>query len=361
MLQPVNPWRVLAKGVILFLAAEFIFYAIHPDLSRLNVYNTPALKRQRFPFNTHVPDDTALDAGDLGAMFASHIVSEPKAPDEYRVFILGDSTVWGASLPVNQTLPAQLNQLKLTCGNKNVRFYNLSYPNPSATKDLMILDEAMRYQPDSIIWVMTLFTVMPSVRTNHWVIELNPDELYQLNVRFHFLPKKYPSTTPWNEFNSRQFALYRILRYQLFAAVTTAIGVDQMMYPDQPQVIPLTRNLNFDGMIPPAIKPKQLSLDEIGIGYQIANGVPLLLINEPLLIEQNVPNSDVQYNGYYPRWVYDQYRQQLSEAAAKNNWNFLDLWNIFPPSYFNTPLHLNPYGETQLAKVVAPYLIKNCP
>ncbi|MGA7193403.1 MAG: SGNH/GDSL hydrolase family protein [Anaerolineales bacterium] len=362
MLQPVNPWRVLAKGVILFLAAEFTFYVIHPDLSWLNVYNSPAMKRQRFPFNTHMPDDTALDAGDLGAMFASHVVSEPKAPNEYRVFILGDSTVWGASLPVNQTLSAQLNQLKLTCENKNVRFYNLSYPSPSATKDLMILDEAMRYQPDSIIWPLTLYTMMPSVRTNHWVIELNPDELYQLNARFHFLPKKYPSETVWNEFKSRQIALYRILRYQLFAAVTTAIGVDQMMSPERPAVaVPMTRDLNFEGIAPPTLGAKQLSLDEIGFGYQIANRVPLLLINEPMQIEQNIPNSDVQYNDYYPRWVYDQYRQQLSNAAAKNKWDYLDLWNVFPPSDFSTPLHLNPKGENQLAKVIAPYIIRGCP
>jgi len=42
-----------------------------------------------------------------------------------------------------------------------------------------------------------------------------------------------------------------------------------------------------------------LSLDEIGFGYQISNGVPLLLINEPMLIEKSVPNSDVQYNADY--------------------------------------------------------------
>jgi hypothetical protein len=90
--------------------------------------------------------------------------------------------------------------------------------------------------------------------------------------------------------------------------------------------------------------------------------VPLLLINEPMLIEKSVPNSDVQYNADYPRWIYDQYRQQLSYAAAKNNWNYLDLWNIFPPGYFsNTPLHLTPEGEIQLARVIAPYVSKNCP
>lgn len=364
MLQTVNPWRVLVKGAILFLAAEFIFFAINPDLSQLNIYITPTMKRQRFPYHTIAPEDTALDVGDLGAMFASHIVSEPKAPNEYRVFVLGDSAIWGAELPVNQTLTAQLNQLRLSCGNRNVQFYNLSYPNPSATKDLMILDEAMRYQPDSIIWPLTLYTVMPQVRTNHWVIELNPDELYKLNRRFHFLSMNYPPDTAWNEFKSQQTALFRILRYQLFAAVTTAVGADQIMIYDPSKVTQpaLTRNLNFDDMTPPTIGPKPLSLDEIGFGYQISNGVPLLLINEPMLIEKSVPNSDVQYNADYPRWIYDQYRQQLSYAAAKNNWNYLDLWNIFPPGYFsNTPLHLTPEGEIQLARVIAPYVSKNCP
>jgi hypothetical protein len=364
MRQPVNPWRVLAKGVLLFLAVEVMFYTVHPDLSSLNIYITPAMKRQRFPYNTVAPVDAALDAGDLGAMFVSHIVSEPKAQNEYRVFLLGDSSIWGAGLSVDQTLSAQLNQLKLTCGDQNVRVYNLSYPNPSATKDLMILDEAMRYQPDGIIWPVTLYTFMPQVRTSHWVIELNPDELYKLNDRFHFLPRNYPSDTPWREFNSQQVALFRIVRYQLFAVVTAAVGVDQIMIYDLTKVAQpvLTRNLVFDNLAPPTISPKRLSLDEIGYGYQIASDAPLLLINEPMLIEQNVPNSDVQYNADYPRWVYDQYRKILSNAAEENNWNYLDLWNIFPPEYFsNTPLHLTPDGETQLAKVIAPYILKNCP
>src|SRR5271157_5744436 len=128
MLQAVNPWRVLVKGVILFLAAEFIFYAIHPDLSRLNVYNSPALRRQRFPISTHAPEDAALDVENLDAMFASHIVSEPKAPNEYRVLVLGDSAVWGIGLTPEQTLPGQMDALGLKCGNKYIQVYNLSFP-----------------------------------------------------------------------------------------------------------------------------------------------------------------------------------------------------------------------------------------
>ena len=60
MLQPANPWRVLLKGILLFFAVELLFYAVHPDLSRLNIYNSPAMKRQRFPVDTHPPADAAL-------------------------------------------------------------------------------------------------------------------------------------------------------------------------------------------------------------------------------------------------------------------------------------------------------------
>ncbi len=37
-----------------------------------------------------------------------------------------------------------------------MRAYNLGYPVMSLTKDLLILDYAQRYQPDLIIWAVTL-------------------------------------------------------------------------------------------------------------------------------------------------------------------------------------------------------------
>ena len=46
----------------------------------------------------------------------------------------------------------------------------------------------------------------------------------------------------------------------------------------------------------------------------------------------------------------------------ENHWNYLDLWNVFPPSYYtDTPLHLHPQGETELAKMIAPYVVHGCP
>ena len=88
----------------------------------------------------------------------------------------------------------------------------------------------------------------------------------------------------------------------------------------------------------------------------------MILVNEPMQILANVPNSDIYYNVYFPRWIYDQYRQYVSEAAAQNHWDYLDLWNVFPPSYFtDTPLHLIPEGETELAKMIATHVVQGCP
>src|SRR5574341_348350 len=134
-----NPWRVLVRGAVFFLLFEYAFLSSNLNFGRLDVYGELGLKRLRFPYSTHAPEDEALEVGNLDAMFASHIVSEPKTANEFRVLILGDSALWGVLLRPEQTFPGQLDALQLTCGNKTVRAYNLSYLRASSTKDLMIL------------------------------------------------------------------------------------------------------------------------------------------------------------------------------------------------------------------------------
>ena len=362
MLQPVNPWRVFAKGVFLFLAAEFIFYAVHPDLSRLNLYSFPVLTRQRFPTSAHPPEDAALNVENLDAMFASHVISEPKMQNEYRVLVLGDSAVWGVDLAPVQTLPGQMDALGLKCGNKNVYAYNLSFPAASATKDLMILDKAMKYQPDEIIWLITWYTLIPRMRTDHPLISSNPDEYYKLADRFHFLPDKYGSPYLFTQMTDQNRTLFRILRYQLYDLVNLATGLDQIPSPPKRLPAQLSSDPTFERMEPPKLYLRDVSLDQVIDFYQIAGSVPVVLVNEPTKVLTDVPNSDIYYNAMYPRWIYDQYRLYMSKAAMENHWNYLDLWNVFPPSYFtDTPLHLNPQAETELARMIAPYIVQGCP
>ena len=156
---------------------------LHPNLQWLNVYNSPALKRQRFPISTVAPEDGALDVAISTPCSHPMLCPSQRHPNEYRVFVLGDLAVWGIGLTPAQTLPGQMDALGLKCGNKNVRVYNLSFPRPSATKDLMILDESMKYQPDEIVWVLSGFTLMPKTRIEHPLISQNPDEYYKVAHR----------------------------------------------------------------------------------------------------------------------------------------------------------------------------------
>lgn len=342
--------------MILFLLVELIFANTNPDLQSWAIYHAPH-KRLRLPTSTHPPEDAALEVGDLETLIASHIVSEPKSADEYRVLILGDSAVWGFLLDIDQTLPEQLNAMGMkSCGGKRLRFYNLSYPFASVTKDLMILDKAMAYKPDMIVWTLSLVTVMYKARTIHWLLPQNPDELESLNARFHFLPPDHRANSRWEVLVIRHRKLRQILRYQLASLIPEATGEEQF-YPATYQTVPteLVSDLEFEGLSPPTLRPKRLAIDEIQDAYELSGGLPILLVNEPILIVPESPNSDIRYDGYYPRWAYDQYRQIMAQAAAQSGWDYLDLWDLIPASYFtNTPLHINAAGESLLAAALAP-------
>jgi hypothetical protein len=328
----------------------------------LTVTAALGILRMRFPISTKAPADSALNVGNLDAMLASHIVSQPKASNEYRVIVLGDSAVWGIGLTPDQTLPGQLDALGLRCSGKQVRFYNLSFPLSSATKDLMILDKAMSYQPDMIIWVITWYTLMPKTRVDHWLITQNPDEFYKLARRFNFLPRDYQAPRPVDQFYDQNRALFHVMRFDLFSLINLSTGIDQI--PGPPEVLPSTLSPDsiFEGMKPPTLNVSQVSLDQVGDFHQLAEKTPVLLVNEPIEVLSGIPNSNIHYNVYYPRWVYDQYRQYLGRAASQNGWNYLDLWNTFSNEYFtDTPLHLSPDGEHQLALKVAPSMQKTCP
>ncbi|MPN17864.1 hypothetical protein SDC9_165219 [bioreactor metagenome] len=91
----------------------------------------------------------------------------------------------------------------------------------------------------------------------------------------------------------------------------------------------------------------------LSAGLKVAGQTPVLIINEPIMVSSG-KNSEIRYNFYYPRWVYDEYRQALSQEAQKNGWNYLDLWNLIPETEFtNSAIHLSPAGEQTFAAEVA--------
>src|SRR5215510_9497123 len=120
---------VLIKAALLFVLFNFAFIGLHNiPLGKLSLYNIIFTGRERFPFG-ETRESYNLSLFDLDAMFASHILSgTEKTPNEYRVLLIGDSSVWGTLLTPEQTLAGQLNANPISACGKTVKAYNLGYP-----------------------------------------------------------------------------------------------------------------------------------------------------------------------------------------------------------------------------------------
>jgi lysophospholipase L1-like esterase len=294
-------------------------------------------------------------------MLAAHAISQPKQPDEFRVALLGDSGIWGWFLANEDTLAGQLNKLGLhTPDGRRVVVYNLGYPVMSLTKDLLILDAAMAYEPDMILWPVTLQSFARSRQLDHPLLQNNAGWIRRLaeNVELD-LDQGDPRLVSRSFFEEtiigRRRELADLARLQTYGFAWAASGIDQAI----PAEISLrATDLSDDaGWLdisnPRPLADKDLAFDVLEAGIRRAGQVPVILINEPIFISDGA-NSNLRYNTFYPRWAYDEYRQLLAIRAAAEGWSYLDLWEAIPPGEFtDTPVHLTPAGVQQLADILA--------
>jgi hypothetical protein len=150
-----------------------------PALGRLTLYNWLLPGRERLSYGDDPTRSNNLNLYSLEAMFAAHkLTGAPKAADEFRVLVIGDSSVWGFLLENKDTLSTQLTAAGLhSADGRRVVFYNLGHPTISLTKDLMILDEAMQYQPDLILWPVTLEAFPWAKQTSSPLVQNNPERI----------------------------------------------------------------------------------------------------------------------------------------------------------------------------------------
>jgi hypothetical protein len=350
--QPrIRLFGVLLKATLLFVLFNFAFLFMNSlPFGKLSLYNFIFPGRERFPFG-ETRQAYNLSLFDLDAMFASHVLAgAEKTPDEYRVLLIGDSSVWGTLLAPDQTLAGQLNASPITACGKEVHAYNLGYPTISLMKDLMILDQVKQYHHNMVIWLTTLEAFPKDKQFDSPIVANNSERMRRLMMNYQLSMRQNDpalvNPPKWNlTFLSRRRALADILRLQMYGALWASTGIDQF-YPDDYEraQIDFEPNEEFHGLT--SIQDA-LAFDVLDAGVS-AVSVPTILINEPILISNGL-NSDIRYNFFYPRWAYDEYRQLLREHAAERNWHYLDLWDLVPMQEFtNSAIHLTPDGETML-------------
>ncbi len=353
--------RVILKAALLFVLLNVAYALLEPMpfIGRLTLHNTLLPGRARLPYGEN-PAAYNLSVDSIEAMFATHELGQAKAAGEFRVLLVGDSATWGVLLRPDETLAGQINAAGYTLDDgRTVRAYNVGHPVLSLTKDLLLLDEAMQYQPDMIVWLTTLQSFGRGRQLDAALVQRNAPRLRNLIARYNLAldPQDARLTAP--DFLARTIvgqrrALADWLRLQLYGVMWAATGIDQS-YPET--YTPRSNDFEADRSWLGYAEPQPLTTDELAFdviagGVARAGDVPVLLVNEPIYIADG-ENSDLRYNFWYPRWAYDAYRDLYAAQANTHDWRYLDLWDAIAPAEFtDSPVHLTPAGTRRLAEII---------
>ena len=358
--------NVLLKALILFLLLNLGFAWTDPlqELGRFSLYNGLFPGRARLPFGEDFERSYNLSILQMEAMFASHEIAAGRKPsDEFRVLLLGDSSVWGFLLAPDQTISAMLNKQNLRIsGNEHLRFFNIGYPTMSTAKDLMILDFAMRYEPDLIIWFITLESLPTSKQLTSPLVQHHPTAMRALIDRFNleidpddarFIE---PSIIEQTIVGQRR-GIADLIRLQLLGVMWAATGIDHDVPASYETLeVELTEEHAFQGFTPENWSRDVLAWDVLAAGVRMAGNTPVVLVNEPIFIAQG-QHCDLRYNSYYPRWAYDQYRQWMLEESISKGWRYHDIWDLVPPEAFtDSAIHYSPLGVEWVARSIIEFM-----
>jgi hypothetical protein len=360
--------RIVVKAGLLFALINLLFALLNPleAIGRITLYNIILPGRTRLPYGENVAQSYNLSLNNIPAMMASHVISRLKAADEFRVLIIGDSGVWGWFLQHDQTLSAYINSGSYEVNGRRIVAYNLGYPVMSLTKDLLLLDAALAYQPDMVVWLVTLESFPPEKQLVAPLVQHNAERVRRLiaenNLNLDPNDTRFVNPTIFERtLVGQRRELANWLRLQTYSFSWAATGIDQYI----PDEIPL-RQSDFDTDIswsvypePESFSANDVAFDVVNAGLKLARDVPVLIVNEPIFISSG-QNSDLRYNGWYPRWAYNHYRDLLIEQAETHNWHFLDLWDAIAPEEFtDSPVHLTPQGMEQLSALVVPAIVES--
>ncbi len=365
----VRPFHVLGKALVLFAALNLLFAVITPPIGRLTIYNSIVPGRVRFPYEQepqyYLVGYNVPVYEDFDAMFGAHKVSAPKGNDEFRVFILGDSSTWGIDVQADQTVAEIISEMGLrSCDGRRITVYNLGYPLPFLMRDLLLLDKAMEYEPDMVLWLISLATLESKTAETYFLLP-HANRFQTLNSTYHLSLPSLAEPIEEPGFFKRTIVgqrrkLKNIIFNQMMGFLWAATRVDNHQGRDSSYPPPnpdVSDDPTYNGRTADeaVISPgRSLLVDIISAGGEIAGPIPVVLVNQPMFVATG-QNSNIRYNDLYPKWAYDRYREYITDWAGANDFDLWDFWNALPPGDFaDRNFHRNPDGESKFASLLAP-------
>jgi hypothetical protein len=352
------------KALVLFAVANLIFAISNPlpTLGHITIYNRLVPGRDRLPY-WESNESYNLGIYSIEAMFSSHKIAQPKRGDEYRMVVVGDSSVWGILLNNSDTLTGNLNKAQIKVDDKTLVAYNIGHPVMSVTKDLMLLEYALSYQPDLIVWPVTLEAVPYPKQLDVPLAQNNAPRIRSLISRFNLKidlnDLRFVDPDFWGRtIIGQRRNLADWWRLQLYSVDWATTDIDQVNEPYTLRSNDLEADETWQGFKPEtSFQAGDLALDVLSAGHKLAGNIPMLMINEPIFIADG-RNSDVRYNFWYPKWAYDHYRDLLAQTAKSEHWNYVDLWDrIAPEDFTDSPVHMNAHGSQEMSQLVGQAII----
>lgn len=350
--------RVFLKTSLLFVIANVIYAATNP---------LPALSQVTL-HNWLIPGRTRLQAANAGVhdlgygrattnidlMLATHeIAAAPKAVDEFRVLLLGDSSTWGYLLDETETISENINRQNLvTSEGQRVRVYNLSLPGMHATKDLLLMARMNQFEPDLVVWFVSLESFRQAAQRESFFVCSNMVELRPILTRYNIAaagcqfepPVSLLSRTIWGQRRD----LATLLSSQIDGLLWAATSIDHHVVKRTTLIRQLNGDTDWMGNRGPILHDDLLIMNAMDAAKGLV-GAPLLVVNEPILALNGI-NTNQRYNQYLPRWAYDQYMEILEVRAQQLGVRYANFWDAVTADQFtDNEVHYTAKAARELA------------
>jgi hypothetical protein len=359
--------RIIAKALALFLVFDLLQAATHLDR---RIADLPLLQHL-------VPPMARLDVmrdyptpvmWPLSPLLTAHRIGRPKAPDEYRVAVLGDSGTFGMSMSAADAIPGKMTRAGERIGGRRVVAYNLSYQTPNTLKDLVILRHVLPLRPDAVVWFVSLYdlasdTPPPYREQVHIILRVNREDVREIAAKYGIDTWETRRLAAERHWWSRSVFVTGA-RYRDFAILLGRALLDSLSGGDPSDSARARMPWIGSKPLPPLPLFVQTGIDQppmpnarwktllAGEAMARSRGVRLLVVNDPLLIAAG-PGSERMYDSFFGRAIYDRYRATMERFCREHGIEYLDLWNLLPPEDFDeTPQHYLPAGNARIARAV---------
>jgi hypothetical protein len=293
----------------------------------------------------------------------------PASPGERRVALLGSSAVFGFPLAAEQTLSADLNA-RLAQERIAAHVFNLAMVNPDQVRDAVILDAVLAYQPDAIVYPLTLgeFSHLAPTRYPPLVnfFAANLDRLQRLtDAPPEGLTEPFEL---YRGFVDNQRAMRSPLAWSRDSATLLRAGLRdrgrrlaRALTGSAPPVDSVTRGRQTKYNCERTKTDTAVRFGDDWASWNILaeldalqreRGIPVLIVYWPVAHE---PVGDC-YSVRYTNTQMSEFGAFLQQQTAARGLAYLDLHDLLPPDLFLDSLHVSAAGQERIATALAPAL-----